>query len=464
MSALSIKRLLIFSLGLLIWFAPTPIGLTPQAWHLFAIFITTIGFVIVDALPIFVASIIALSIAVFTQTLTPKEAFSGFSESFILLIMVAFLLAKGVINSGLGKRVAFMIIKRFGSSTLGLAYSTMLADILIAPAFPSNTARSGVLFPILNALCIDSNSKVEDGTHRKIGSFLMFSSMAGLTLSSSLWLTAMAANPTGVAIAKKMGVNIDYGMWVLGAIFPVLVLFILIPLVLYIIFPPQIKKTPNAPIIAKSELEKMGKFSKNEWIMSIIFISILFLWIMSESWGLDKTVVALFGLAMLMLGNIFTLNNLKEEGGALEILIWFAILYTLSVYLGKFGFMAWLGEIIAGGVGGQSWQMVYLILVVAYVLIHYFFVSQTAHMLALFSIFLEVGMRFGVDGELMALMLLYATNFNAILTPQGSSANVIYIGSGYITPNEVYKFGGIITLLNTFIFLTIGTVWILWVI
>jgi len=63
----------------------------------------------------------------------------------------------------------------------------------------------------------------------------------------------------------------------------------------------------------------------------------------------------------------------------------------------------------------------------------------------------------------MALMLLYATNFNAILTPQGSSANVIYIGSGYITPNEVYKFGGIITLLNTFIFLTIGTVWILWV-
>jgi DASS family divalent anion:Na+ symporter len=167
---------------------------------------------------------------------------------------------------------------------------------------------------------------------------------------------------------------------------------------------------------------------------------------------------------MLMLGNIFTLNNLKEEGGALEILIWFAILYTLSVYLGKFGFMAWLGEIIAGGVGGQSWQMVYLILVVAYVLIHYFFVSQTAHMLALFSIFLEVGMRFGVDGELMALMLLYATNFNAILTPQGSSANVIYVGSGYISPNEVYKIGGIITILNTFIFLTIGTMWILWVI
>jgi len=464
MSGLILKRLMIFLFGVSLWFSPLPNGLTLQAWHLFAIFISTIAFVIVDALPIFVASIIALSVAVFTQTLSPKEAFSGFSESFILLIVVAFLLAKGVINSGLGKRIAFIIIKKFGSTTLGLAYSTILADILIAPAFPSNTARSGVLFPIINALCIDSCSKVEDGTHKQIGSFLMMSSMAGLTISSTLWLTAMAANPTGVAIAQKMGVNINYGTWVLGAVIPVVTLFILIPLVLYKIFPPVVKNTPQAPHIASLELKKMGRFSKNEWIMSLTFITILFLWIMSEAWGLDKTIVALFGLAMLMMSNIFSLEHLKQEGGALEILVWFAILYTLSVYLGKFGFMAWLGEIIATGVGGHSWQMVYLLLIVAYVLIHYFFVSQTAHMLALFSIFLEVGMRFGVDGTLMALMLLYATNFNAILTPQGSSANVIYIGSGYITPNEVYKIGGIITLINTFVFLTIGSAWIIWVI
>jgi DASS family divalent anion:Na+ symporter len=105
--------------------------------------------------------------------------------------------------------------------------------------------------------------------------------------------------------------------------------------------------------------------------------------------------------------------------------------------------------------------MVYVIIVVAYVLIHYFFVSQTAQMLALFSVFLSVAVDAGVPGELMALMLLFATNFNAVITPQGSSANVIYVGSGYLEAGEIYKVGGIVTLVNTLVFLGIGTFWIL---
>ena len=82
--------------------------------------------------------------------------------------------------------------------------------------------------------------------------------------------------------------------------------------------------------------------------------------------------------------------------------------------------------------------IVYIVLIVGYVLIHYFFVSQTAQMLALFSVFLGVAVKAGVPGEMMALMLLFATNFNAVITPQGSSANVIYVGSGYLEPGEIY--------------------------
>ena len=78
-----------------------------------------------------------------------------------------------------------------------------------------------------------------------------------------------------------------------------------------------------------------------------------------------------------------------------------------------------------------------------------------------FQFFLGVAINAGVPAELMALMLLFATNFNAIITPQGSSANVIYVGSGYLEAGEIYKVGGIITLVNTIVFLTIGTAWIL---
>ncbi len=457
-------QLLVFAIGVALWFIPTPDGLQTQAWHLFAIFITSIIAVILNAMPIFTSSILALSAVVLTKTLTPEKAYTGFDEGFILLIVIAFLIARGIIKSGLGKRIAFLIIQRFGQSSLGLAYSIIAADIFISPAFPSNTARSGVLFPIVNALAIDSDSKVSNGTRKKLGSFLMMSSMAGLTLSSTLWLTAMAANPAGAKMASEFGVNISYGSWALAASLPVLVLFFLVPWIIFKIYPPEVKQTPEAPQIAKDALTKMGKVHKNEWIMAGTFIGMVFLWVMSGSWGLDKTAVAFLGLAVLMLTNIITLEDLRNEGQALTTLIWFSILYAMSVHLNELGFMSYIGNHISSMVDGLSWGIVYAVLIFGYVFIHYFFVSQTAQMLALFSVFLGVGISAGVNPELMALMLLFATNFNAIITPQGSSANVIYAGSGYLEPGEIYKVGGIITLVNTIVFLTIGTAWILFII
>ena len=454
-------QLTVLIVGLMIWFIPTPEGLETQAWHLFAIFITAIFAVIINAMPIFTSSIIALATAVLTGTLSTDQAYSGFSEEFILLIIVAFLIARGVIKSGLGKRIAFLIIKKFGTSSLKLGYSIVAADMFISPAFPSNTARSGVLYPIVNSLAADSGSKVADGTRKKIGSFLMMTSMAGLTLSSTLWLTAMAANPAGAKMAKEVGIDISYGSWALAASVPVLVLYLLVPWVIYKIYPPELKETPEAPKIAQDALEKMGPVHKNEWIMAGTFIGMVFLWVMSGSWGLDKTAVAFLGLAILMLSNIFTLDDLRGEGNALGTLVWFAILYAMSKYLNEFGFMGWVGDHISTMVAGYSWPVVYVTLIVSYVLIHYFFVSQTAQMLALFSVFLGVAIKAGVPPEMMAYMLLFATNFNAIITPQGSSANVIYTGSGYIEAGEVYKIGGIVTLVNTVVFLTLGTAWLM---
>ena len=456
-----VKLTLPFLFAATVWFLPVPHGVSPQAWHLFALFVGAIFAVIIDAMPIFTASISALSAAVLTGTLTPKQAYGGFSEDFILLIVVAFLIARGVIKSGLGKRLAFLIIRRFGTSSLKLGYSIVAADMLIAPAFPSNTARSGVLFPIVNALAADSGSKVADGTRKKLGAYLMMTSMAGLTLSSSLWLTAMAANPAGAKMAQPYGVEITFASWALAAVLPVALLFVLVPWVIFKIFPPELKETPDAPKAADEALRKMGPVHRNEKITAAVFAGMVGLWTTASLWHIDKTAVAFAGLAILMMARIFRMEDMKHEGEALATLIWFGTLYTMSKYLNELGFMRWLGEQMATAVAGLSWPIVYTALVVGYVLIHYFFVSQTAQMLALFGVFLSVAVDAGVPAPLMAYMLLFATNFNAIITPQGSSANVIYTGSGYIEAREVYKVGGIVTLVNTLVFLGIGTWWIL---
>ena len=448
-------------LGIL-WFVPPPWGITLQAWHLFAIFITAILAVVIGANPILTTAIIAAVVAIFAGVLDPAKTYSGFGESFILLIVVAFLVANGVIKSGLGNRMAYMLVSKFGKSTLRLGYCMVLTDVLIAPAFPSNTARSGVLYPITLALARGSGSKVEDGTQKKMGSYLMMNCIAGISLSSTLWFTGMAANPVGAKMAADAGVKgIDFGSWFLAASVPSLVAIVIIPFLLYKLFAPEVKETPEAPRAAAEELQEMGPMSKDEWITAVTFLAMVVFWALSDKLGVDKTAIAFGGLAVLMVTGVFTLADLKNQGDALGTFIWFSILYTMSSQLNQLGFMAAVGNQLAQGLQGMSWSVVYVTLIVLYVVLHYVFVSQTAQMLALFSVFLGVAMESGVPPMLMAMSLLYATNYFAPITPQGSSANVLCAGSGYLAQGEMYRVGGMVTLANMLIFLVIGTPWIL---
>src|SRR5206468_13124742 len=140
------------AIALAIWFAPHPENVTGQAWHLFAIFFATILSVVIGAFPILTASVLALAAAVLLGTLSPEAAYAGFANPTIILIIIAFLVARAVVTCGLGQRLGYRAISLFGRSTLGLSYSIVVVDALIAPAFPSNTARSGVLFPLTASL------------------------------------------------------------------------------------------------------------------------------------------------------------------------------------------------------------------------------------------------------------------------------------------------------------------------
>jgi divalent anion:Na+ symporter, DASS family len=229
-------RVVTFALALGLWFTPIPSGLTSQAWHLFAIFAAAIFSVIVAAFPLLTAAMLAVAAAVLTGTIAPAKAFAGFANGSVLLVVVAFLVASSVVKSGLGRRISFLVVSAFGRSTLGLAYSIFLTDAAIAPAFPSNTARSGVLFPIVLSLAQGAGSTPYDANTRRLGGYLMFCGMASLAVSSALWLTATSVNPIGVEIARQFGLTISFGSWLLAASVPALTAVLLLPLVLYWLF------------------------------------------------------------------------------------------------------------------------------------------------------------------------------------------------------------------------------------
>ncbi|MBK9674285.1 MAG: DASS family sodium-coupled anion symporter [Betaproteobacteria bacterium] len=460
---LLLQRAAPFAIAIGIWFTPVPAGLTAPAWHLFAVFTAAIVAVLVGAFPLLTAAMIAAGTVVLTGTITPAQAFSGFANTSVLLVVVAFIVAQAVVKSGLGQRISLFMVSHFGGSSLGLAYSIVLTDAAIAPAFPSNTARGGVLFPIVLSVSKGAGSEPDDPEGRRLGGYLMFCGMASLAATSALWMTATSANPVAVQIAQKFGIEIGFGSWLLASCVPALVAIAMLPLLVAKLFPPRVGATPEAPAAARKELAGMGTMSRDERITAVTFAVMVAGWIFADTLKINVTSTAFMGLGVLLAAGVLTLDDIAKQGDTLATFLWLAVLFALSGQLNELGFMGYVGERLASRLGGLSWPATYVTLIVLYVGIHYLFVSQTSQVLALFGVFLDVGIRGGVPAPLMAFGLLFASSYFSVITPQGGSQNIIFAASGYLTQRELYRLGFLTTLAFLAVFLLVGTPWVLFV-
>jgi DASS family divalent anion:Na+ symporter len=270
--------------------------------------------VVAGALPILTSSVLALAAAVLTGTLEPEKAYAGFGNGTILLIVVAFLVARAVVKCGLGERLGHLVVSLFGRSTLGLGYSIFLVDGVIAPAFPSNTARSGVLYPLVLSVAEAAGCGPGVAGRERMGRFLMFSGMASLTVSSALWFTAMAANPLGAEIARTHGLDIGFASWLLASSVPTLAAMAGLPFFLYKVVGPEVKATPEAPRAAQKALAALGPLRRAEKIVAATFVGMVLLWGIAAQIGLDSTAVAFLGLGLLLSTGVLTLADIARRG------------------------------------------------------------------------------------------------------------------------------------------------------
>src|SRR5687768_1387508 len=293
------KRGVFLAIAAVLWWWPPPEGLTLEAWRLFVIVATAIGAVVANAVPLLTASVLAVAAAVLGRVLTPEQAYAGFANGTILLIVLAFLVARSVITSGLGVRIGHWMVGRFGRSAIGLSYSIFFVDALIAPAFPSSTARSGVLYPMALSLANAAGATPEAANRRRLGTFLMFSGIASISLSSALWLTAMAGNPLGAELARQSGVEIAFGSWFVASSVPTLTAMLLMPLLLRRCTAPEVHETPDAPAQARRALAALGPLTYNEKVVLAAFGGMVALWAVAATLSIDSTAVAFLGLALL---------------------------------------------------------------------------------------------------------------------------------------------------------------------
>lgn len=454
------RTLAVIATGVVIWFIPVPQGLKPQAWHLMAIFVATILGFILQPLPIGAVALIGITFTALAGVLKPVEVLAGFGSTTIWLIVAAFLYAKGFIKTGLGRRIAYTMMRLFGDSTLKLAYTFVISDLVMSPAMPSNTARlGGILYPIVRSICTAFDS--EPGrTPRRVGAFLMTSIYQTDAAISATFMTAMTANPLIVTLAAKAaGVQLSWSMWFLAALVPAVVSIIAVPYLIYKFYPPEITNTPEAKGIAIAELEKMGPMSVPEKIVLVVFAGALILWATGQYTKIDVLVVALLGVCIMIATKVLDWKDILDEKGAWDTMMWMGPILALADQLVKTGFIGWFAKSVGGSVAGISWEFSLLALAIIYMYSHYGFASLVAHALAMFVAFLSVAIAAGAPPYLSVLVLAFVANLCMGLTHYAAGPAPIYFGAGYVDQNTWWRIGFLISIVYLIIWVGIGAFW-----
>ncbi|MDH5856648.1 DASS family sodium-coupled anion symporter [Lampropedia aestuarii] len=458
---------------------PTPEGLSDDGWRMLAIFLTTIVAIISKVMPIGVMALMALVIVALSKVTSDSskaavtDVLSSMSNPLIWLIVIAILISLGLKNTGLGRRLGMFFIAILGKRTIGIGYGLTLCELLLAPVTPSNTARGGgIMHPIMKSIATGFDSDPAKGSERKVGTYLALVNYHANPITSAMFLTATAPNPLVQSFVSKAtdgAITLTWTTWALAMLVPGLAALFLMPLVIYLLAPPELKHTPDAVLMAKRELHEMGSLSTKEIIMLSTFVLLLLLWanvpamVFGPSFNLDPTAVALLGLFILVITGTISWNDVLGEKSAWDTLIWFGALVMMAEQLNKLGVISWFSKLMENGIvsSGMPWEAAALVLVLVFTLSHYAFASTTAHISAMMLAFLTVGLALvpAPYQGLFVLMMVAASAIMMTLTHYATGTSPIIFGSGYVTMGHWWGVGLVMCLVELLIFAVVGGLW-----
>jgi anion transporter len=438
---------------------PVPAGLEGNAWGYFALFAAVVVALVLEPIPAAAVGLVGVTLAAVGRLVEPGPAasiawaLSGFQDRTVWLIFGAFVFSIGYARTGLGRRIALWLVRSLGGRTLGLGYAIALADLALAPGTPSNTARSaGTLFPVIRS--IPGLYGSEPGpSARRIGSYVMWTAFATTAVTSSMFVTALAPNAAALAFVRQgAGLDVGWTQWLFG-FWPVGVLLLAaVPLLAYVLYPPEIRRSREVPAWAARELGRMGPMGWHERVMAGLVVLAVFLWITGSnpdislpllgSRFVDPTGVVLLANALMLATRVVEWDDVLGHKGAWNILVWFATLVALADGLSRVGFVSWVARSFASRLAGVPAVAAMALLVAFFFFVHYMFASLTAHTAAVLPVVLATGMAVpGLPVDVFALLLVYSLGLMGVLTPYATGPAPVYYGSGYVSRRAFWTLG-----------------------
>lgn len=456
----NIKKLYPIIAGLILWFFEPPSGLDEKGYQIFVVFISVIISLLVRAFPMAVSVLAGLSFSVMVGLISLKEALKGYSDSTTWLVVIAFLIAGVVIDTGLGKRISLLCIHALGKSMTGLGYAICSAELILGPLVPSNTARGGgILAPIVDSMSRTLGS-MPNKSPDKAGQYLHLVGAHANLITAAMFLTGMAANP----LISKMGLDVfqiefNWYTWALGSIVPGVLGLLGLPILLKYLSPPTIKSIQPIRDKIKKDIKVLGPWTFQEITTALTLGIMLLLWSTKPVHGWGTTTVALFGLLTILVLNAISWEEMAKNHKAWDTLIWLGGLLTLATSLKDLGFISWFAEMIQQSLTEYSPSFIFLMLALIYFYSMYFFSMLTAHIVAMAGAIFIVAKGVDLNPLLIVGVFAYFSNLCGCLTNYSTGPVIIYFGNGYLLPISWFKIGFLVSIYHIIIWLGAGSIW-----
>jgi DASS family divalent anion:Na+ symporter len=446
--------------ALILYLVPRPATVTPQGWRMLAIFVCTVLALMLRPVPGGAAVLTGVLVTMLTNTLTPAQALAGYGNTTVWLVIAAFLYSRAVVSSGLARRFAYWLIRTIGHTTLGLGYSLVACDVVMATVIPGNSSRiGGVLMPIARTLSSIYGSK-PGATAKRIGSYLMLTVYQGDTLACAMYLTGQASNPIAAGLAlKSFGIDMSWSRWLIVASVPAAVSFLLIPWLVYKLNPPEVTHTPEAREMARAELAALGPMTGAEYRVIGVLLTVCLLWATASLNGLATVTVALMGVIGLLATRTLHWAEIVREHTAWDVFLWFGGIIRMGEALAEFKVTDAFAATASAAFGGWTWPILMIAIVLRYFYVHYFFASVTTHIVSMFLPFASLLVAAGAPAGRAVFSLAIFANLAAVLTHYGTTPGPILYSQGYVATGRWWKAGFITSLAYFAVWGTVGLAW-----
>ena len=441
-----------------------PEGVSDRGWWTAAVFAATIVGFLTRPLPmgplVLAALVVLLAAGVFGRGQDAIHSLLlGFADETVWLVVSAFLLSGTVVRTGLGKRIALLLIRALGRTTLGLGYAIVGTELALGPVIPATTARGGgVIAPVVLALS-QALGASPAGPRRSTGAYLALCGAHANLIAAAMFFTGMAMNPQIAVYAQEVwGENVrwDWFTWLKGSCLPGLVGMALLPWFLYRLSPPDLTDAREAQEEAAAELRAMGPWSWRQLGLAGLLAVMVAAWASEALHGVYTTSIALAGLALIVVLGLDRWENLLAERFAWDALIWLGGLVAMARILERERVMSWFASQIQQEVTGLSGPATAVVLATIYFFSMYGFSMLTGHIAAFAPPFFVVALAAGCPPLLMVAMISYFSNLCGCLTNYSTGQVVIYFGFGYVSPQRWFSVGLAVAAFHLAVWLGVG--------